>query len=106
MCDTVLKETAEAAGSECVPWLYVADARHASEDVMLFPFFDKCKLNVQCDDAGIGSWLEWLWPVAEIALFEGEYCASPLTVSQHISAGLHGDGHTHAADQGYCLCRE
>ena len=59
-------------GHESNPWLYVADATHAIIDVMIFPFFDQCKLNVGCDDAGIGSWLEWTWPAAEIALFEGE----------------------------------
>ncbi len=43
---------------------------------MCFPFFDECKLNVDHDEAGMGGWLRWKWPVAEIALFESKYRAS------------------------------
>ena len=42
---------------------------------MPFSFTDGCKLNVNYDEAGIGGWLRWKWPVAEIALFESEYRA-------------------------------
>ncbi|CAL5223881.1 g6474 [Coccomyxa viridis] len=42
------------SGHERVPWLYVADARHAHADVIPFTLFDRYKLNVDYDEAGIG----------------------------------------------------
>ena len=59
---------------EPVPWLYLADGRNPEDsDMMLFPFYHRALLNVDCDTAGIGSWLRWYWPSAEVAFFEGMY---------------------------------
>ena len=66
----------EAAGPiKLAPGLYLAGASNPGKGVMRFSLFDQSKLNVASEDVaqmGVSRHLDWVWPVAEVALFEGE----------------------------------
>ena len=74
----------EAAGRiKLAPGLYLAGASNPDKGVMRFSFFEQSKLNVASDDVaqmGVGRHLAWVWPVAEVALFEGECHSSSFDV--------------------------
>jgi hypothetical protein len=73
----------EPAGLEPVRRLYLTGASDPGHEVMPYPFLDKCKLNVDCDWAGVAHWLDWHGEIAEIALFERKYRSSACdTMSQ------------------------
>ena len=65
---------------QAVTGLYLDDASNSDKAVLRYSFFGECKINVDSDEAGIGWHPEWVWPVAEIALFESKYLSPPCAV--------------------------
>ncbi len=68
--------------------LYLADVKDSGKHVTPYAFFDKSKLNVDSDKAGIAFWLDWLGEIAEVAILESKYCTPSYAMHQEASKTL------------------